>query len=359
MSNWNQFSWSRTCIELVLGASIALLLYLAIMNLVISKSLLFSPDARRIIEVYKFCSALGTASHKSSDFIIGSSITVEGIDADVLDQALNNGTSTYNLGVVGLTSVEALILEPALKAGKPQIVVIGIDAMSVGLDKAKKRDKEGIEFEKLQAYRATNSVANLDSPVKKELLENILLPKEKAVIESDYLNYLIGCRSLPIFFIESKFRELMRKGLRTEEVITNFKSPWMLKSSLTGDSKERIIGSTIELAQRLSFDEDSRNIKALQALIRLLRAENIDLMLVIWPVHPRVYSNLSTEMLDKTDAKMKRLAQEGDGIYQNYSTLLSDSDFADALHPNSEGRAKLSSNLAVGLKSFHTHLSTP
>ena len=119
MSNWNQFSWSRACIELVLGASIALLLYLAIMNLVVSKSLLFSVDARRIIEVYKFCSSLGTASHKSSNFIIGSSITVEGIDADILDQALNNGTSTYNLGVVGLTSVEALILEPALKAGKP------------------------------------------------------------------------------------------------------------------------------------------------------------------------------------------------------------------------------------------------
>lgn len=359
MSNWNQFSWGKACIELVLGASIALLLYLAIMHLVVSKSLLFSLDARRLIEVDKFCSSIGTTVHKNSNFIIGSSITVEGIDADILDQTLDNGTSTYNLGIVGLTPVEALILEPAFKAGKPQTVVIGIDAMSVGIDKAGSRDKESIDFEKLQAYRATNSIAKMDSPVKKELLESILLPKERAVIESDYLNYLMGCRSLPIFFIESKFRELMRKGLRTQEIITNFKSPWMLKVNLTGDPKERIISSTIKLAQRLSFDEDSRNIKALRALTRLLRAENIDLMLVIWPVHPRVYSNLSIDLIDKTDATMKNLAQENECIYQNYSRLLSDNDFADALHPNIEGRIKLSSNLAVGLKSLYTHLSTP
>ncbi len=342
-----------------MGASIALLLYLVTMNLVVNKSLLFSLDARRIIEIYKFCSSIESSLHKNSNFIIGSSVAVEGIDADLLDQILGNGTSTYNLGVVGLTPVEALILEPAFKAGRPQVVVIGIDAMSFGTDKAGSNGKESIDFEKLQAYRATNSIAKMDSEIKKELLENILLPKEKAILESDYLRYLIGCRSLPIFFTESKFRELTRKGLRTQGIVTNFKSPWMLKFNLTGDPKERIIGSAIEMAQRLRFDENNRNIKALRALTSLLQAENIYLMLVVWPVHPRIYENLSTDLKDKTDAKLKEIAHKSKTVYLNYSSLLSDNDFADALHPNVEGRINLSSNLAVGLKSFYTHLSRP
>ena len=295
----------------------------------------------------------------NSNFIIGSSIAVEGIDADLLDQTLDNGTSTYNLGIVGFTPVEALMLEPAFKAGNPQTVVIGIDAMGFGIDKAGSRDKESIDFEKLQAYRATDSVAKMNSQARAELLENILLPKEKAIIESDYVRYLIGCRSLPIFFTESKFRELMRKGLRTQGVVTNFKSPWMLKFNLTGDPKERIISSAIEMVERLSFDENNRNIKALRALARLLRAENISLILVIWPVHPRILGNLSATLMNKTDATLKEIAQKNECMYLNYSNLLADNDFADALHPNVEGRAKLSTNLAVGLKSFYTRRSTP
>ncbi|MBS1809834.1 MAG: hypothetical protein JST84_16855 [Acidobacteria bacterium] len=359
MNRWSQFSWGRTCIELALGTSIALLLYLATMNFIVGKSFLFSVDTKRIIEVYKFCSSMKATPHKEANFIIGSSVAVEGIDADLLDQTLHNGTNTYNLGVVGLSPVEALILGPALKAGKPQFVVIGIDAMSVGVGQTENTEKESIDFEKLQAYRAMNPIAQMDSPVKKELLENILLPKEKAILESHYLGYLLGCRSLPIFFMEGKLRELTRKGLRTQGIVTNFKSPWMLKVNLTGDSKERIINSAIGVAQGLSFDGDSRNIKALRALTRLLQAENIALMLVVWPLHPRILSHLHAELLDKTDTTLKALAQESESNYLNYSKLLSDTDFADALHPNSEGRAKLSIKLAEDIKSFSAHLSTP
>jgi hypothetical protein len=359
MRNWNQFSWGRAYVELVLGASIALLLYFAVMSVVVSKSLLFSVDTRRIIEIYRFCSALKATSHKEANFIIGSSIAVEGIDAELLDQTLDNGTNTYNLGIVGLTPVEALILEPALQAGKPTIVVIGIDAMSLGVDKAGSPDKESIDFEKLQAYRATNSLAKMDVRLKKELLENILLPQEKAVLDSNYLSYLIGCRSLPIFFTESKFRELMRKGLRTQGIMTNFKSPWMLNVNLPGEAQERIVNSTIDVAQRLRFDETNRNIKALQALTHLLQSENIDSMLVVWPVHPRVLDHISTDLLDKSDAILKGLAQENQSIYLNYAKILADRDYADALHPNGEGRAKLSAQLASDIKSFYLRLSTP
>ena len=347
MSNWNQLTWSRTCFELIIGATLSLLLYLTIMNIVVSKSLLFSSDAKRVIEIYKFCSLLGSSAHKPANLVIGSSIAVEGIDADIVDTVLDNGTASYNLGVVGLTPVEALMLEPALKTGKPQIVVIGVDAMSIGISAD---DKESINFEKLQAYRATNIVTRMDELVKKELLENILLPNEKAIIESDYLRYLIGCRSLPLFFTESKFREMARKGLRTEGITTNFKAPWMLKSNLIGETKERILNSAIEKAQRLSFNSKNRNIKALQVLISSLRASNIEVMVVLWPVHPHILSSLSVALTERIDLTLNQFAHEYQCRYKDYSKLLTDSDFADALHPNVEGRAKLSTNLAVDLK---------
>ena len=350
MSKWNKFSWIKTPVELMLGAVITLILYLGIMNLVVSKSLLFSIDARRIVEVYKFCTSLKTSAHNPANFVIGSSIAVEGIDAGLLDQSLNDNTVTYNLGVVGLTPVEALILEPAFKVGKPQVVVIGIDAMSFGLDKAEKNNKQNIDFEKLQAYRATNSIASMDAQVKRELLENILLSDERAVIESDYFTYLLNCRSLPIFFTESKFRELLRKGLRTQGIATDFKSPWMLKSDLSNEAKERIIGSTQAMAQRLSFDENSRNVKAIRALSRALRAENIAVLLTVWPVHPRISNTLSSDLISKTDATLIEIARENHCAYKKYSDLLSESDFADALHPNMQGRSKLSTKLATDIK---------
>ena len=352
MNKWNQFSWVKTPLELILGASLTLLVYLVTMNLVVSKSLLFSLDARRIVEIDKFCASLEASGHNPSNFIIGSSIAVEGIDADLLDRTLDNSTNTYNFGVVGLTPVEALILEPAFKIGNPQVVVIGIDAMSFGLEKTSTGDKESIDFEKLQAYRATNSLAFMDANVKRELVEDILLPNERAILESDYFRYLINCRSLPIFFIESKFREVLRKELRTQGITTNFKSPWMLKSNLSSDSKERIIISTCAMAQHLSFDENNRNIRAIRSLIRSLRTKNIAIMLAVWPVHPRVLNKLSPDLVDKTDATLKEIAQENACVYIRYSNLLSENDFSDALHPNTEGRTKLSTKLAIEIKSL-------
>ena len=350
MRNWKPFAWRNTCLELLLGAAISLLCYLAIMNVVVSKSLLFSSDAKRIIEINNFCSSLGLAAHKDTNLIIGSSIAVEGIDANILDTVLANGTTSYNLGVVGLTPVEALMLEPALAVGKPQIIVIGLDAMSFGVNAA---EKESIEFEKLQAYRATNALAKMTAPLKTELLENILLPNEKAVMESGYLRYLISCRSLPLFFTEGKFRAIVRKGLRTEGIATDFKSPWMLKFNLLGDNKERILTSTIAMARRLSYAEDNRNLKALRALMSSLRANKIELMVVVWPVHPRILNMLSTTLTGQIDLTLNQFAQEYKCSYKNYSTLLDDSDFADALHPNVTGRARLSTNLAEDLKSFY------
>ena len=126
----------------------------------------------------------------------------------------------------------------------------------------------------------------------------------------------------------------------------------MLKSNLSSDSRERIISSTRAMAQDLSFDENNRNIRAIRSLIRSLRTKNIAVMLAVWPVHPRVLNNLSPDLIDKTDATLKEIAQENACVYIRYSNLLSENDFSDALHPNTEGRTKLSTKLAIEIKSL-------
>ena len=348
MRNWKHLSWIKTCIELIAGTAIAGVIYLVIMNMVVSKAILFPTDTKRIIEINNFCSSVGALSRNQSVFIVGSSIAVEGIDASLIDKALGNSI-VYNLGIVGLTPVEALILEPAFEAGRPKLAVIGVDVMAMGVDEMN-TDKQSIAFEKLQAFRATNPVMRLGSDVKRELLEHILLPDERMAIESSYLRYLIDCRSLPIFFTESKFREAARRELRTDGAATNFKSPWMLKSSLTGIPRERVINITVEKARRLRFDKDNRQIKAIRTLVSSLRAENIDLILVLWPIHPHILNNLSADLIESTGLALKKIAHENRCAYENYSDLLSDHEFADALHPNIDGRVKLSSRLASALK---------
>ena len=75
-----------------------------------------------------------------------------------------------------------------------------------------------------------------------------------------------------------------------------------------------------------------------------LQAAHITPVLVALPIHPRS-RGVYTEIFPRFEVEMTSLAQQYKGLYWNAADLLTESDYADHIHPNEVGREKYSTAL--------------
>jgi len=330
------FRWIGPAAELALAASLALVIYLFAMGWIMTHCPLRSPYIQRIIETNLICDRLQKLSTPHV-FVLGSSIVGEGIDATVIDNALDQRVLTFNLSNSGMSSREMLLLLPWILYARPAAVVIGIDVFSFS-DKA-------ITFEKLQGYKTIGSFPWLQSKIGEAELQEVLLPEEEEVFRFPAWRTLLQDRALVCFYVENKVYAGFRGLERMAGFAQQFKDPWILTHKLPPDKNTREVRTAADEVQKVVWRPENRTMRALQLLVQVLQREKIQPILVLLPKHPVLFQAAPPGYLDSLRENL-RVQCSGVGEVVNWTRLLTEDEFNDSLHPNAEGRRRLS--LALG-----------
>lgn len=302
--------------------------------------------ADRILKMYEAIPSTGYT--KPTAVCLGNSVTIEGVDAGLISEAAT-GWDAYNYALDGCSLDEMRIITPKLLSAKPRVLIISLRGMDMGAVPDISPDVAG-------AYALSGFVSAWD---KAPILDDFVGQSPESVNrlnDSGMLSWLLF-RTAIIDFTNAQVRAALRKAILPRK-INNFIQPYRIKGSVSGKVLERHLSQTIDANADCLADNNRQGTEMVRRLTALAGSQGAKLFLVAAPQHPRIREAL-TDSTRELHELLDSLAVKEDVYFINTTDLLEETQFADALHPNAEGRAVFSRFLGEQLLSLEAHAPVP
>ncbi len=114
-------------IDIPAAIAIAFVIYFGAIYLIVVSNRMMPPLQKRVVSMKCFLDSLENAGSSGDVFILGSSVLLEGIDCNIVDEALSSGKSSYNLAFTGAGPRQWLLMLPSVKAVQPSVVALCAD----------------------------------------------------------------------------------------------------------------------------------------------------------------------------------------------------------------------------------------
>jgi len=333
-TNWSALWGLR---DLVAAIAVGLLSYFVVAYAVVGRAQIMPDADGRILAIHERLQAESSVRDEPFVALLGSSVALEGIDADIVAEQLAGGDRVYNFSFVGGYAPNWLLLAASLAEAKPRKVVMCIDAWSIP-------QRNAINGERLTAAAWWQLVP----PAEFEEFADVLTEGERTRLRQSRLRSLFAFRGFLTDAVEERVRERSRAGLRFEGLKSNFTAPWV--------HRHRIAESAFDLQLRShrfsdvwNESEYADNTELIRRLVGYLTRRGITVTFVLSPVHPRLGGDRHDAAVARARDAAARLAKECDVRLLDYADLLSDEDFFDAVHPGERGRITYSHRLGVDL----------
>lgn len=304
-----------------------------------------SNDLNRMIEIGRLLDK--GLSDKPTLVFIGDSVTVEGIDSDLVAKDGPAGLRVLNLGINGCDRAELMVIGPKIAQAKPTAVCIVLRALSIA-------NPPPVEVDGAYAYNLGGFPAAWpqgwiasDTPgVPPERVEKLTAPTLKA-----QTHFRTAFQQL----INGTLRLKLRK--ETQAVAPdNFTAPFNMTASISGSTLDKHIKNLDEELKDSLEGGTARHEKELERLVAILAQNGVRPILITSPTHPRL-----REPFGPTNARLTQVNQDlktkYNAIVADASELFNEEGFADGQHLNATGRALLSSFVGKVVKEQLT--STP
>lgn len=262
---------------------------------------------------------------------LGNSLSVEGIDASEVASAAPPGWRVLSMALNGCEIAEMRVMAPKLLAAGPRAVVLTLRPLEI----ARPVD---IDIGKAHAYALGGF---LRTPGAAPELGRIagLTEGSRAALSSSPTMARLHFRIAPLTALNGWARLTLRPSLRLAPP-DDWTAPHELLGSISGPRlglHVRELRNTI--AERLAGGTEDGEAEV-RALVETLRAGGVTPILVAAPIHPELREAYGRHA-DRLREFLRELADAG-GVYADASELLGAEEFADAVHPNAEGRARYS-----------------
>lgn len=289
-----------------------------------------SSDLNRMVEVGRLLDK-GLSDQPTLVFI-GDSVTVEGIDSKLVEQAGPPNLRVLNLGINGCDRAELMVIGPKIAKAKPAAVCIVLRALSianpppVSVDGAYAYNLGGFPAEWPEGW------ISRDTPgVPPDVLKNLNAPTLKA-----QTHFRTAFQQL----INGTLRLKLRK--ETQAVAPdNFTAPFNMTASISGSTLDKHIKNLDEELKDSLTDGTDRHEAELERLVAILVQNGVRPILITSPTHPRL-----REPFGPTNARLTQVTQDlqtkYNAIVADASELFNEEGFADGQHLNATGRALLS-----------------
>jgi hypothetical protein len=333
-----QLSAAGVVLSLLASACIACCAYALFLTHIIIRNNYIPRDVDRLLQKAALLDRLAEADQRSV-LVFGSSIVLAGVDAQILEQSLPPAIHAYNIGESAAGVRRLMLNVEAIGRAKPATVVccFARDQLLVnGLDP--------LPSELLIAFAYADYIdAAVRTPawVFERLSED-----EIQAIPSGLLGKQLACRTLWLRYLEGKVRERSRPDLRLEGFASDFRAPWVYREPTPPDRLEREIRRKMEVLRSARFAVDAEPLRVLEACLRRLRELSVQTVIVLTPDHPKLHDALEPATDEALRQGLADLCGRcGAGLIQLPVHLLTEQDYIDAVHPDADGRAKLSARL--------------
>jgi len=300
------------------------------------------PTSRaRMVGMQQFLAAQTAPQQSGAVYFLGSSVTVDGVDCDVIDAELGGKGPSFNLAWLGAGPRQLLLAAPLVRAADPSAVVIGLDLSGLATSTP-------IPEDLLTIAGWWRFIPDDDRP----WLDALLTDGERDVLYRSPVEQLMAFRSFPSEALNAYVREASRKSLRYEGFATNFKAPWVLKAAVSPTVLQRGIEAIHRSLAEVPDEPIDESATILESLITYLRdGGRRRVFVVLTPAHPDLLAQLTGDYLPRFRRRVLAVCDRTGAMFVDHIELLADEHFSDALHPIGEGRELWSRELARVLQS--------
>lgn len=323
---WVRFGW--TMLWLLTGIVVGLLIVYGLLLPLTG----IGPGDRSLAIQKKLSEGFG---NKPALVILGNSITVEGIDAEQVAQAAP-GWSAYSFAINGCGLNEMVLLVPEIIKSHPGGLAMIVRPQELG-------EPEDMPLDKAYGY----ALSGLEIPSGEEPFRG-LSEASLAALHASRLQAWWQFRTTPMASLTQTLRRFTThiEPAKADEWVR----PFQMHTSIDGPRLERHL-RVVEESAHAALDSGNRDgLLLIERMTKEISASGVRPVLVAAPMHPAVQ-----KPLEKFSAELRgdltRLAQEYQGLFVDATEALAASDFSDGLHPNAEGREKLSALLGSSLDS--------
>lgn len=283
-------------------------------------------DVERIIQLGYHLDQ--TRSGSPYAVFLGDSVTMEGIDAAIVQSAARTDWKVENLAVSGCGVNEQRILLPKVLNTGPAAVVLSFGPMNLAVT-------DDLPPDKAYAYAMAGFPESWPTRYSREDFPGLSRPSYDALF-STALQQRLHFRTAPLNWINNRLRLSLRSDLRGG-TDANWTAPYQM---LRPVSREVLAWHMDALRQAMeSAGEQGREDGAtnLRRLIAAVSESGATPLLVIRPVHPQLRQS-AAPLLRPLKGRLVKWADTFQGVVVDASTALPEDQFADAVHPNAVGR---------------------
>jgi hypothetical protein len=264
--------------------------------------------------------------------IIGNSVVVEGVSASQVQQAAPPGWSVWNFSVSGCDVTEQHLILPRLIRAGPEIVVFVFRPIDVGT-------VGDVDTNKLHAYSLARYAEAFPDDYDPQYLPG-LSEESWQILRSSDRDSRVFFRRSPITFLEQIGFSLLRQG-RVDLSTGGWDQPSNLTSSISGSRLDRHFRVVIENGLERVPEGESTGAEHIARMVATLNSSGIRSVLVVAPIHPDIPER-HQRSYERLLALLDDLSDRYGSITADASDLLRADDFADAIHPNAQGRQRFS-----------------
>ena len=283
-------------------------------------------DVQRIVELGRHLDQLSVPREGYVAFL-GDSITREGVDAAMVRAASGRPWRVENLALSGCGVNEQRVLLPKLLESRPGVLAIAMKPESLATG-------EDLPLDKAYAYAMAEFVkAWPPSPSPHDFPD--FTPSTLAALRSSSLEQTFHFRTAPLNWVNVRMRSMLREDLRTTTP-SEWTRPYQMLANVPPQTLAWHLQSLRNQLQ-LCKKRGPQGADSIARLVAATRGGGATPVLVLLPIHPRLRDD-AAPLAQALVRLLAELADRHQGLVVDAADALSEGQFADAVHPNAEGR---------------------
>ena len=259
---------------------------------------------------------------------VGNSITVEGIDASVVAEAIGPGATVENWGINGCALEEVRVILPKVLRAKPRYVVVSLLPNDLG-------PAQDVNLEKAYGYGVGGFGGAWPRADRATMFPGISEATERAM-KSSRFQQGIFFRSTLLDWVNREARLVFRSGLRRARD-DDWSSPWEMTSGISGTRLERHVDDVMAIIDMRTGNGWESGEELIRSVARQIVEGGATAVFTIAPQHPQMRARTEAILAREREIGAELGAMPG-VVFLDASTLLGADGFADAVHPNALGR---------------------
>jgi hypothetical protein len=281
---------------------------------------------------------LSSAEHRPAQVVLGNSVTMQGVDTRILTENLIGEPLVYNLATTGQGLTEANIFFSALPPSVETVIHV-FYVYQLQIVTAINEQKYNALF--MYGYR-------MPEPLKQELIRIYAFETEETLNRS-MMQQAFDSRWAPRQAIDTLVRDALRTDLELDTIRTELYFPSPKSERLPPEKMQKVLIDTFGSQDQPSFLTYYQPKEHLDSFIKQVKDSGRNYVMVIAPLNPAAAAYVAPNRNEVATEVLTEITQANDVLLINAMDLLTEQDFADALHPTVEGAGILSRYIAEQL----------